>query len=157
MGGWEGGRHTWAQAVIRFLPPILTPTSQEGSPCTEGQSQETMSLDPMEGQNPHVGRKRGLHTRPQGSRHSWGQDEPWVPLLHVSVFICKVGLLQGFNEIQPGIGYPIPWTIPVPHAPSKEGCERKESCPQGPARAGGPKERWEGHLEEAGPALGGPS
>lgn len=71
-------------------------------------------------------------------------------LSHLSVFICKVGLLQGFNEIQPGIGHPIPWTIPVPYAPREEGCDRKESCPQSPARAGGPKERWEGHLEEGG-------
>lgn len=38
--GWDDGRE-WVQAVIRFLRPTPTPTGQ--------QSQETMSLYPMEG------------------------------------------------------------------------------------------------------------
>lgn len=82
-GGTARGQ---ALAVIRYLPPMPIPTSQQGSPWAVGQSQEAMSLDPRERQNPHVGQEEGpahpvshmgseaslVASQPQGSCYSQG-------------------------------------------------------------------------------------
>lgn len=90
--------------MIRFPHPRSTLTSQ--------QSQEAMSLDPLEGQAPHVAQEEVLPSLPHGLSGWLGR---WLPnfrspalveastsLGHLSFLICTMGLCK----IQPGTGHP---------------------------------------------------
>lgn len=129
MGGGEGRRQPGPRHWSGFCPPPAPP------PCQPQPARRAplVQWDRAKKQCCRTPWRNGTLTW-AGTGASPTQSPTWAlvppsprdpivagaPHFTLRFFICKVGLLQGVNKIQPGIGHPTPRSISVPCAPSEE-------------------------------------